>query len=219
MRLSRLPLILSSTALLVAVFGSTPLGHAVSSAVPRFAKHAKTADYAKNAAALNGLKASKRPRAGWLVALDKDGKFPASVRLAAPAVPKGPKGDRGERGPAGARGPSGPTGPGGAQGSAGPQGPAGPAGPAGPNGVSGWTVVAKATTVPGNTVTTVQADCPAGRKVLGGGLTQTSAGPLHPLLLRESGPTGLATGWFVAVVNESGTDRTADAWAICANAF
>ncbi len=87
----RLPLILSATALVVALFGSTSVGHAIVSAVP-LAKHAQTANFAKNAGAVNGLKASKRPRAGWLVALGKGGKFPASVGQVGPAGPQGPPG-------------------------------------------------------------------------------------------------------------------------------
>lgn len=75
----RLPIALSATALVVALFGSTPAGHAVASKVPPFAKHAKTADYATKAGSVNGIKASKEPRAGQLVPLGTDGRFPASV--------------------------------------------------------------------------------------------------------------------------------------------
>ena len=63
----RLPLILSSTALVVAVFGATPLGHAagrLAQSVPPFAKkagYAKRAGVAANALALNGHKASTTP--------------------------------------------------------------------------------------------------------------------------------------------------------------
>jgi hypothetical protein len=95
---TRLPVVLSATALLVALLGSTPLGHAFVSAVPPLATHAKTADFAKNAGAVNGIKASKRPRAGRLVPLGSGGKFPASVGVA------GPKGDTGATGPSGPAG-------------------------------------------------------------------------------------------------------------------
>ncbi len=60
--MKRLPLVLSATALVVAVFGSTPVGHAVGSAIPAFAKSAGYAKQAGNASALNGIKASKQPR-------------------------------------------------------------------------------------------------------------------------------------------------------------
>ena len=107
----RLPLILSATAVVIALFGATPVGHAVVSVVPPFATHAKTADYAKNAGAVNGIKASARPRTGWLVPLGTGGKFPASVLPtgggqagpAGPQGPPGPKGDKGDPGPKGAR--------------------------------------------------------------------------------------------------------------------
>ena len=96
--MKRLPLVLSATALVVAVFGSTPVGHAVGSAIPAFAKSAGYAKQAGNASALNGIKASKQPRPGLLVPLGVDG-VPSSVGLVGPAGPAGPKGDKGETGP------------------------------------------------------------------------------------------------------------------------
>ena len=100
----RLPFMLSAAALVVAVLGSTPVGHAVGSQVPLFAKKAGYANRAGNAATLNGLKASKLPRPGLLLPLAADGKFPASVGQVGPAGPKGDKGDKGDRGESGARG-------------------------------------------------------------------------------------------------------------------
>jgi hypothetical protein len=97
----RLAIILSATALAVALLGSTPAGQAIVSQVSAFAKHAKTADFAKNAGAVDGLKASTRPRPGRLLALGKDGKFPLSVGQKGPPGPKGEKGDRGAQGPPG----------------------------------------------------------------------------------------------------------------------
>ncbi|HXV56538.1 MAG TPA: hypothetical protein VD704_01600 [Gaiellaceae bacterium] len=91
----RLPVVLSATALVIAVFGSTPTGQAVASAVVPFAKKA---GYAKNSGAVKGVKVSKAPTPGRLLPLGQDGKFPATV------VPAGPKGDPGPPGP---RGPSG----------------------------------------------------------------------------------------------------------------
>jgi hypothetical protein len=58
---NRLPVVLSTTALLVAVFGATPLGHAASRAihaVPPFAKTASFAKFAGNASKLNGRKST-----------------------------------------------------------------------------------------------------------------------------------------------------------------
>jgi hypothetical protein len=142
----RLPIILSATALAVALFGSTPLGHAVVSAVPPFATHAKTADYAKNAGAVSGLKASKRPHAGWLVALAKDGKFPASVGQVGPA---GQRGDKGAPGLQGAKGDS---------------------GPAGSPGISAYeTLMSQTVTLGPNGVVSQTLNCPTGKVPLGGG--------------------------------------------------
>ena len=104
----RLPLILSMTALVVALFGSTPLGRAVVASVP-LAKHAKRADYATNAAAVNGIKASRRPLGGRLLPLGKSGKFPPSVGVAGPQGPAGQAGATGPPGPSGPPGISGVT--------------------------------------------------------------------------------------------------------------
>jgi hypothetical protein len=150
---ARLPVVLSATALLVALFGSTPLGHAVVSAVPPFATHAKTADYAKNAGAVNGLKASTRPRVGWLVPLGKGGKFPASVGVAGPSGPQGPAG------PAGAAGPQGPKG---------DTGQKGATGAAGPPGISGYQIVQGYSATDTNEFHEAVATCPASTKVIGG---------------------------------------------------
>ena len=66
----RLPIVLSMTALVVAIAGITPLGEAASDAIPRFARNADRVD---------GLHASRTPKAGRLLALNSSKKFPASV--------------------------------------------------------------------------------------------------------------------------------------------
>jgi hypothetical protein len=68
----RLLTVLSITAVLVAVAGFTPLGQAARNIVPR-------ARFAVNAGKVDGLNASRAPKAGYLLALDKNKKFPASV--------------------------------------------------------------------------------------------------------------------------------------------
>lgn len=73
---NRLPLIFSAAAPAVAVLGSTPLGEAARNAVP-------LALFAKNAGKVNGIPASRIPRAGYLVPLQINGKFPPTVGLAA----------------------------------------------------------------------------------------------------------------------------------------
>lgn len=94
----RLPLALAATALLVALLGSTSLGEAARDAARAVPPFAKKAGYATNAGAVGGIKASRKPRPGFLVPLGTDGKFPAAVGQAGPP---GPKGDTGEAGPAG----------------------------------------------------------------------------------------------------------------------
>ena len=127
----RLSVALSTTAPVVAVFGSTPLGHAVAEAVPPLAIHAKTADYVTNAGAVNGIKASRQPLPGRLAALGRDGRFPASVGATGP---QGPKGEPG------AQGPPGPTG-NGAEGLHRLARTTRRSGERGPSGISGWAFV------------------------------------------------------------------------------
>lgn len=185
-----------------------------SSAVPPFAKHAKTADYAKNAGAVNGLKASKRPRVGWLVALGKDGKFPASVGQVGPTGPKGDPGPQGPQGDKGDPGPVGPKGVAGPKGETGPTGPIGPAGPAGPPGISGWQAVTKTVTYGAGVGAEIAVDCPAGKKALGGGV----AGGIGILIVRQSAPKGALgdRGWVVEVKNTFNKSTSVTIWAICA---
>lgn len=82
---------------------------------------------AVNADRVDGLHASRTPKAGALVALGKNAKLPVSV-IPQLAGSMGPKGDTGPAGPIGATGPRGETGATGATGAQGPQGPQGPKG-------------------------------------------------------------------------------------------
>jgi len=214
----RLPIALSATALVIALFGSTPVGHAVGSVSP-FAAHAKKADYATNAGAVNGIKASRQPRAGSLLPLGKDGKFPASAAVGGPAGPQGPKGDKGEQGAQGSAGPKGETGPKGATGPKGPSGPAGPAGPTGPrgpSGISGWQFLTEGMGIPAKKWKTWQVDCPSGKKALGGGVAVPYPNYFAPVA--QSAPAGAAaTGWLATVANEyPDTTISSYVWVICA---
>ena len=206
--MSRLAIVLSATALTVALFGSTPVGHAVGSKVPFFAKTAGYANRAGSATALAGVKLSRQPKPGTVLPLGPDGKFPAAVGLAGPAGPKGEKGDRGEPGPIGSKGATGPTG---------STGPAGGRGPAGPSGVSGWTYLTEGKSVRPKDWATWQVNCPAGKKALGGGV----AVPYPNLYARvvQSAPSGAAaTGWLVTLANEyPGYTISAYVWVLCAN--
>jgi len=212
----RLPVVLSALALTIALFGSTPVGHAVASAVPPFATHAKTADYATNAGAVNGIKASKQPRAGLLVPLGTNGKFPPSVGAVGPAGPQGPKGETGEPG---AQGPAGPKGATGAKGTAGPAGAAGdrgPAGPQGPSGISGWQYLTAGRDIKPDHWAYWDVYCPSGKKALGGGVASTGSSPVTTHII-ESAPAGTAaTGWHVAVYHNTTSTARFYAWVICA---
>src|SRR5207302_1900704 len=76
----RLPIVLATTALVVAVFGWTPLGQAAQNLAGKVIPPlAKKANFAKNAGAVTGIKASRKPKANYLVPLTKTGKFPISV--------------------------------------------------------------------------------------------------------------------------------------------
>jgi hypothetical protein len=98
---------------------------------------------AVNVDRVDGLHASRTPKAGRLLALDRFGRLPASVSPAGPKGDTGAQGPKGDPGPAGAQGPKGDTGAAGAQGpkgetgAAGAQGPKGDPGPAGAQGPKG----------------------------------------------------------------------------------
>lgn len=99
---NRLPVVLSTTALLVALFGATPLGHAagrVIHAVPPFAKTAGYAKFAGNASKLNGRASTLSGAPGTIPVVGRDGKLPASIGAVGLPGPKGdggPKGDKGD---------------------------------------------------------------------------------------------------------------------------
>ncbi len=104
---------LALAALLVVLLAAGPAGRAAGRTV---------ASFAKNAGAVNGIRASRKATAGRLVPLGRNGKFPASVV----PVARGARGQDGAQGPRGADGARGPAGPGGAPGPTGPAGSPGP---------------------------------------------------------------------------------------------
>ena len=117
--MKRLPIVLSGIALAIAVLSASPLGDAARSIVP----------FANNADRVDQLHASKTPKAGQLLPLGKNAKFPASVLTAKQGATgaQGPKGDTGPQGATGAQGPKGDTGLQGPKGDAGATGPPGAA--------------------------------------------------------------------------------------------
>ena len=110
MRTTKTIAVVAGLVLVLAALAASPAGGAARRSIAAFAL---------NAGAVNGIKASRAPKAGRLVPLGRNAKLPASV---VPTI-------RGARGAQGPTGPAGPQGPAGAQG---PQGSTGPAGPAGP---------------------------------------------------------------------------------------
>jgi len=191
----RLPLVLSATALVVALLGSTPLGEAARDAISAVPPFAKKAGYASNAGAVNRIKASKRPRPGFLVPLGQDGKFPVSV---------------GQVGPTGPAGPLGPTGP------MGVTGPVGATGPQGAPGASELQTVSAAS-VNNNVggLKEVTVSCPSGKKVVGGGAQiQSSPGGAY---ISKSQPTSDLSGWTAqGYASASGYFWGVVAYAVCA---
>jgi hypothetical protein len=103
-RTARIVVVLSGAALMLALLAASPAGGAARRSIAAFAR---------NAGAVNGIKASRTPKPGRLVPLGKNAKLPSSV------VPTA----RGARGLPGPRGPVGPAGPEGPEGATGPAGP------------------------------------------------------------------------------------------------
>ena len=206
--MKRLPIVLSATALAVALFGATPAGQAVGSKVPLFAKSSGYANRAGTAATLRGIKVSKQPRPGMLLPLAPDGKFPASVGLAGPAGPKGDKGDRGEQG---ARGPAGP------KGEPGSQGARGPTGPAGPRAITGWEYGTRGFDVGPKQVAGQYSFCSGTKKPLGGGVAPTVPNLITTRILESAPMVETRQGWSAFVYNEGSVTRSYYVWVICAN--
>jgi hypothetical protein len=68
---------------------------------------------------------------------------------------------------------------------------------------------------PSHTANEFEADCPAGKKVLGGGVTTGAGGDPRQLHIYFSGPAGLATGWTAGMQNSGSGPVEAFVWAIC----
>jgi hypothetical protein len=165
---------------------------------------------------------TEKVRDGSLLARD----FKRGELHAGPVGPVGPTGPIGPAGPMGATGDQGAPGPAGPQGATGPPGLTGPAGPAGavgapgPRGISGWVLVQRETDVPGDpnhTANEVETDCPAGTKVLGGGVTAGAGGDRRQLHIYFSGPTTAGTGWTAGIQNVGAATVPTFLWAICAS--
>lgn len=204
----RMPAALGVAALIVASLGFASAGHA-----SKLASRVTRVVFANNAGAVNGIKASRKPKPGKLVPLKKDGKFPDSVipiqiETEGPQGPAGPPGAKGDTGPAGPPGPIGPSGSSGLPGSQGPQGPQGPAGPAGP-GISGFHIVSDQTDTNADSPKNLPVFCPTGERVISGGARVTGSGRVA---LTSSVPflsTG-SSGWSGAAAEVSVTTDPTD---------
>jgi hypothetical protein len=104
----RTSIVLSSTALVAAVLGVTPLGNA---AVHRIAAVVPFAKQAGNAAKLNGRRSTLNGAPRTIPVVGANGKLPASLGAVGPQGPAGPKGDRGPKGDPGPKGDTGAIGP------------------------------------------------------------------------------------------------------------
>ncbi|MFJ5780195.1 hypothetical protein [Streptomyces sp. NPDC093094] len=83
--------------------------------------------------------------------------------------------------------------------------------------ISGYEVVTSSFAIEGQGVAKVTLACPAGKKVLGGGVNADS-GDLTALDLVESAPTLDATAWRASVVGSAGMPRTeGHFYAVCAD--
>lgn len=205
---ARLPLLLSLTALVVAVFAPQTIGNAALKAGNAVVKHAlfadrarnarfardavhadragkaKRADFAQNAGAVNAIQASRTPMPNTLLPLDANGKLPSSV---------------------------------GAVGPAGPAGAAGRTGPTGPVGVSAEELVTGDSSSNSNTVKSRSVSCPSGKKVVGGGAAVNVTS--NSLAITRSSPSADLTTW-TAEAQETAAfagNWKVTVYAVCAN--
>lgn len=194
--MKRLPMVLSVTALVVALMGVTPLGQAARDGIP----------FAKNADRVDSLHASTKASAGKLFPLGKNAKFPASVL----SVTKGPKGDQG---------PQGDSGPQGLQGAKGEQGPVGPQGQAGATNV---TVQTADGYVPTLLAVSGWLACPSGQRATGGGVRAAKDVLVYETIPTNASGAALETGqtpvgWRVGVENFGDQPATIKVYVVCAS--
>jgi hypothetical protein len=105
------------------------------------------------------------------------------------------------------------------QGEPGPQGIQGPPGQDGASGLTDWQVVEVSQTAAPNAITQIVAQCPPGKKALGGGFAR-SGGTLspNPIYVMNSWPGNSPHDyWVVDIFNPAaGASTTVYAYAVCA---
>ena len=190
--MKRLPLLLSTAALLVSILGSTAVGPAaaeLAANVVPFARVAGKANVADNAKRLNGRRSTPKGLPNTIPVVGPDGKLPASLGAIGPQGPKGDKGSKGDRGP---------------------------------SGISGYQVVGtQVPSIPGlDAQYEGSAKCPAGKKLLGGGAYVSPTG--YPAALKQSWPrdSGAGDEWYAKAARyaDGGTVRwSIYIFAICAS--
>ena len=133
------------------------------------------------------------------------------------AGPQGPQGDAGPQGPQGETGPQGPKGDTGPQGPQGPQGPAGPQGPRGAPGLSGYEVISSDSNGTGE-LHIANAQCPAGKVMIGGGFSTIGVDEDDDVEVRASYPSVSQRYWQSSVIYEGGggDSWTLRSYAVCA---
>jgi hypothetical protein len=187
---SKTPTILAAAALVVAVFGSTPLGHAAGNLI-----------LAKNSVGTAQLK-----RDAVTGAKVKNGTLtPADFK--AGALRTGAPGAKGEKGDPGAKGDPGPQGPKGDTGERGATGVAGAPGLSGYKSIVGSGVYLN----PGETEAAI-AICPAGEKALSGGFNASSDDVVVTFFAVDQSNTT----WLVHARNVGAVQGWIQAAAVCA---
>jgi hypothetical protein len=133
-----------------------------------------------------------------------------STKQINPSVLKALKGNAGKAGAPGAPGSAGLTG---------AKGDAGPKGEGGPSGISGYQVVegnVAEGTKSGFNLSTSVAECPSGKKLLGGGF-RTLTGANTTIFVADDGPSEThANTWEVLLTNSTVSAYSQRAFAICA---
>ena len=196
------------TALVVAVLGSTPLGHAA----------------ARMVLPSNSVGATQLKKGAVTTAKVKNGSLLAAD-FKAGQLPSGQAGAKGDTGAAGPQGSAGPKGDPGAQGPTGDTGPTGAKGDPGPTGAGAGAaaVIRRANdTIAGNSNGLVQAKCAAGERATGGGgyFPDVTPGDAifmnRPMNSQFETATGTApTSWVLYAHNGSATARQLYVAAVC----
>jgi Collagen triple helix repeat (20 copies) len=212
---TKLNTIMAATALVVAVLGATPLGHAAGRLV--LPKASVGAGQLK-ANAVTGSKVKN----GSLDAAD----FKAGALPAAPQGPKGDAGPQGAQGQPGSQGQPGPQGPQGEQGIPGVPGPKGDKGDPGEKGAKGdpgmaSTVVRTAyrTVAVGAGSEEFSASCLPGERATGGGGAFGTISPGDALVYSAPAPNGAGqtpTKWWVAAHNGTANEKQLFVYVVCA---